>query len=379
MTITNAVEAVVALDEMECKGGKRIGVARLNSEKTLNSLSLEMIELLGPALLRWRNDPQVAAVVLHGAGERAFCAGGDIQALYRSITRNHAAGHRVDAYAETFFEAEYRLDHLLHTYPKPVITYGHGIVMGGGLGLFSASRFRLVTAKSRIALPEVTIGLFPDAGATWILKSMKPAEALFFGATGSHMNGADALRLSLATHAVVEGWPVLLNGLKAIPFSNDERDAERIGELLESLRGPLPDSPLAANADAITQALPNLPASAAELGVRLGTLAGRNEWLDRALATLRKGCPTSVGIVLEQVRRAPALSLADSFRLEMTVATHCARNRDFAEGVRALLIDKDNAPKWQYPTLEALPAEHVAAHFEPPWPANPLANLEEAQ
>jgi enoyl-CoA hydratase/carnithine racemase len=369
--------AVVLLAETENAAGQRLGVITLNSEKTLNALSLAMIEDLGPALRRWRADPRIVAVVLHGAGDRAFCAGGDIQALYHSMTRNHAAGRIVDSYAESFFAAEYRLDYLLHTYPKPVVTFGHGVVMGGGLGLFSASRYRLVTDKSRIALPEVTIGLFPDAGATWLLKSIPNHEALFIGATGTHLNGADARHVGLATHAVQSDWSRVRDALMTVRWHGDDRDATAIDQALAPVAVDLATSPLAAHSGPLTDALAELPADAGELGRRLRGLGGDDGWFDRGIATMDKGCPTSVGIVLEQVRRAALLNLADSFRLEMTVATHCARNPEFAEGVRALLIDKDNAPRWRYRALDDLPAGYVAAHFAPPWSVNPLLDLEE--
>lgn len=369
-------DAVVRLREVEVREGARIGVAMLNAEKTLNSLSLAMIELLGPTLERWRSDPKIVAVILHGAGDRAFCAGGDIQALYHSMARNHAAGERIDDYAESFFAAEYRLDYALHTFPKPVITFGHGIVMGGGLGLFSASGYRLVTAKSRIALPEVTIGLFPDAGATWTLKALRPHHALFIGATGCSLNGADALYLGIATHAVDADWSKLFDSLSTIDWHGDASDRVRIDAMLVRSEVELSEGPLRGHDDAIATALPRLPDSAAALGAALTKLSGTDEWLDRAIATMKRGCATSVGIVLEQVRRASALTMADSFRLEMTIATHCARNPDFAEGVRALLIEKDNAPRWRYPDLDALPPAYVESHFVEPWPVNPLSNLE---
>ena len=141
-------------------GPGHIAVATLNVPATLNSLDLTMVDALAAALVQWRDDPAVAMVYLRGAGDRAFCAGGDIQALYRSCKANREAGSRVDSYAEDFFEREYRLDYVLHTFPKPVLCFGHGVVMGGGLGLLAASRFRVVTPKSRVAMPEITIGLF---------------------------------------------------------------------------------------------------------------------------------------------------------------------------------------------------------------------------
>ncbi|MYG11605.1 MAG: enoyl-CoA hydratase/isomerase family protein, partial [Gammaproteobacteria bacterium] len=171
MRTLNDESASVVLREHEAGGGQIVAEAHLNVQKTLNSLSVEMTQIITPALKAWGADERIAAIVFTGAGDRAFCAGGDIQALYHAMVRNHAAGHTVDSYPFEFFENEYRMDYLIHTCPKPVVSVGHGVVMGGGLGIFSASRFRVVTETSRIAYPEVTIGLFPDAGGTAMLRS----------------------------------------------------------------------------------------------------------------------------------------------------------------------------------------------------------------
>ena len=148
----------ILISEVETLNGHIIGRARLNVEATLNSLSLEMVRLLTPALLDWQEREEVVAVVISADSERAFCAGGDIQALYRAIDANHSAQSIVDDYPFRFFEEEYRLDYLIHTFGKPVVTVGHGIVMGGGLGVFSASSHRVLTETSRLAVPEITIG-----------------------------------------------------------------------------------------------------------------------------------------------------------------------------------------------------------------------------
>lgn len=185
-------------------GPGHIAVATLNVPATLNSLDLTMVDALAEALAQWRDDPAVAMVYLRGAGDRAFCAGGDIQALYRSCKANQAARRRIDTYAEDFFEREYRLDYDLHTFPKPVLCFGHGVVMGGGLGLLAASRFRVVTPKSRVAMPEITIGLFPDAGGTTLLSAMPGSLGLFLGLTGTHFRGGDARALGLGTHLIAD-------------------------------------------------------------------------------------------------------------------------------------------------------------------------------
>jgi enoyl-CoA hydratase/carnithine racemase len=375
MQPVNDPAAPMLLFEHSVAGGRILAEARFNSEPTLNSLSLEMIEILTPALDRWEDDSRVTAVLITGAGDRAFSAGGDIQALYRAIVKNHQAGAVVDDYPFRFFEHEYRLDYRLHTYPKTIVCVGHGIIMGGGLGVFSGSRYRVVTEKSRIALPEVTIGLFPDAGGTWLLRNLPEQVAVFIGLTGSSLNGADALALGLGTHSVsLAEHETVRDRLLEMDWSGDaDADDARVRAVLDAL--PAADMP----ETQVTQLPDSLSASGtpAEVAQRIAGLEGKGKWIDGGIAAMARGCPTTIGIVVEQLRRARTMSLAEAFQLEMIVATHCANHPDFAEGVRALLIDKDNQPDWRYKKLEDLPEAYVAEHFEAPWPQNPLHDLEE--
>lgn len=375
--LLNEASAVVVLEERTTQSGHTLAVATLNFEKTLNSLSLPMIAILAPQLARWNGRGDVVAILLRGAGERAFCAGGDIQALYHGMTRNHSAGKQVDDYPSRFFESEYRLDYAIHRSTKPVICFGHGVVMGGGLGLFSASQYRLVTERSRIAMPEVTIGLFPDAGASWILKGLSSGLAAWLGMTGTHMMAADALHIGLGTHAVPSAtWSTLVDGLTHARWQGGRADKLQIEACIEACGRPtLPDSALAGHASMLASVIPALPATLEETAAALTELSGRDEWIDKGLATMQSGCPASVGIVHEQLRRVGSMSLADTFRMELNVANHCARNPDFAEGVRALIIDKDNKPAWRYGSLRDLPHDYVTAHFETMWPTHPLADL----
>lgn len=372
---TNDPGAPLLLYEHDTGSGHRLAEARMSSEATLNALSLPMIEILMPALARWEADDSVAAVLLTGAGERAFSAGGDIQALYRAMTKNHRAGAVVDDYPFRFFEQEYRLDYRLHTFPKPLISMGQGVIMGGGLGVFSGARYRIVTESARIAMPEVTIGLFPDAGATWLLRGMPRHLATFVALTGVHMNAAEALSVGIGTHAVAtaHGGDVR-KALRVVPWrGNAAADHEQVQRYLAGLKPPpLPASRLG---DVSPDVTPD--GSVLEVVERLRALSGRSKWIDGAIAVMNRGCPASLGIVVEQLERAPALTLAESFRLEMVVATHCANHPDFTEGVRALIIDKDNSPRWRYPSLESLPEAYVAEHFQAPWNRNPLEDLEE--
>jgi len=373
----NADQAPVQLFLHPTESGHAIAEARLNNPATLNALSLDMIEIMFPALETWARDERVVAVILSGSGERAFSAGGDIQNLYRAIAHNHEQGERVDEYPYEFFEKEYRLDYRLHTFPKPLIALGHGVMMGGGLGIFMAADFRLVPEKSRIAMPEVTIGLFPDAGGTWMLRNMAEHHALLLGMTGASINSADALMAGLATHSLpADRTDAFQTELSSLDWRCDvAADSELIGQVLErqpdaALPNPnLVDVPETLNGDG----------SLLDVAERIRALAERSDWLARAVSTMDHGCPTTVGIVAEQLTRAPELSLADCFRMEMTIATHCADNHDFAEGVRALLIEKDNAPNWQFGDIESLPRGYVLSHFEEPWARNPLADLEAEQ
>ena len=379
MSMTNVSPGPPVLTfEHEVASGLLVAEARLNCVATLNALSLEMIDLLIPAVSRWAHDDRVVAVILSGAGERAFCAGGDIQALYRAMQINHQAGERVDEYPYEFFEREYRLDYCLHTYPKPLIVLGHGVIMGGGLGLFRAADVRLVTENVRIAMPEVTIGLFPDAGGTWLLKKLKEHQALFLGLTGAYLNAADAMFCGLATHAEsAAGLEGLLEEILQLEFNAEPgADLLRIETLLASRANPeLPEAQLTAVDDSLSA-----DGSLMDVVSRVRALAGQSTWIDRAIASMDRGCPATAGVVLEQIRRGHSLDLADSFRMEMTIATHCADNHDFSEGIRALLIDKDNRPAWQFTDLESLPWGYVESHFNEPWAENPLhdlGNLEE--
>ncbi len=353
--------------------GAVVGVATLNSPGTLNSLTLDMINLLSPRLDEWRDDAKVVCVVIRGSGDRAFCAGGDIQALQQAINENQAAGTIVNNYPETFFEREYRLDYALHCYPKPVVVLGGGVVMGGGLGIFAGGNIRVVTPKSRIALPEITIGLFPDAGASWLLGQLPSGQAAFLGLTGSHLNGADALACGLGTHASsIETLHDLPGVLAEVAWSAEAPAHQaQAADAVQGAAGDveLPDAQLLRVTKDISLGTGLEPMAA------LRAQAGASDWIDKGLKTMEAGCPTSLAVVCEQLRRVRSMNLRECFQLEMIVAAQCARHDDFAEGVRALLVDKDNNPQWAYSSLEAIPQSHVDAHFTAPWSVNPLNDI----
>lgn len=380
----------VLFHELTAANGQRIGVATLASEKTLHAISLEMVKLLTPQLLQWQADPGVAMVILQAQGEKAFCAGGDLQQLYRAMRAHHAAADRDDIrgnrYAAEFFEHEYRLDYLIHSFAKPILCWGHGIVMGGGIGLMAGCSHRVVTEKSRLAMPEITIGLYPDVGGSWFLARMPGKTGVFLALTGAHLNAADALFAGLADYRVAHASKqAVIDALLAQDWGQG-RDAELLDRVLEGAQAASLDatapatvsfapSNLRSHYDQI-EALcrrPTLP----EIVAGILALQTDDPWLLKAMATLRAGAPGSAWLGYALQQRVRHLSLAEVFRLEFVVSLHCAARPDFVEGIRALIIDKDQQPQWRPATLAEATPQWVEGFFDDPWPAaqHPLADL----
>ena len=250
----------VVFEEKAAANGARIGVARLNAEKTLNALSLEMIDLLAERMATWAADPDVALVVLEGAGEKAFSAGADLHKVRETMLAHHASAQRDDirgnAYAAGFFGHEYRLDYMIHTYPKPVLCWGHGIVMGGGVGLMSGASHRVVTSESRVAMPEIAIGLFPDVGGSWLLGRMPGETGLFLALTGARLQASDALFVKLADYCIDHAHKsAVFDALCAQPWGSASGDNHR--QLCAVLRAfaaaDLPHGPLRQHFDLINK------------------------------------------------------------------------------------------------------------------------------
>ncbi|HVW69399.1 MAG TPA: enoyl-CoA hydratase/isomerase family protein [Steroidobacteraceae bacterium] len=374
---------VVLFREQETAGGARIGFAQLNAERALNALSLDMIRLLDPRLRRWAADPSIACVVLHGAGAKAFCAGGDVRFLRDAILAQHDTA-APNPQAQAFFAEEYRLDFRIHTYPKPILVWGSGIVMGGGLGLLAGASHRVVTETSRIAMPEITIGLYPDVGGSWFLRRMPGRTGLFLGLTGAPLNGSDALEVGLADFFLRSADQQRLFEQLALERWS-ERSEDNRGVLSGVLRrlaaeatAVRPTSNVQTHAALIQQLTDG--DSLAEVVASITGYAGEDTWLEKAAASLAAGSPSSAALVWELWHRARHLSLAEVFRLELIVSLQCCAHPDFAEGVRALLVDKDNQPRWTPPTLAGVTPQWVEEHFAAPWSvwaneAHPLADL----
>ncbi len=348
----------------------------LSAPRSINALTLDMVERLHRYLHELAQDPEAAAVWLDGDGERGFCAGGDVRAM-RDSALVAAGGRALDA--ERFFELEYRVDYLLHNFPKPVLCWGNGIVMGGGMGLLVAASHRIATPCSRFAMPEVTIGLYPDVGASWFLQRMPGATGLFCALTGASLNAADALYSGLADYLLPgELRSSLLSQLLNLDWQFEaEEDAQLLTAVLTDLEAEhdvcLPESHLKARAELIDQLCESL--QPAHMDEAMAGLHGDDRWLNTAGENFSRGSASTGRIVLEQYQRGAALSLAEAFQMELVVSANRVRDPEFIEGVRAQLVDKDRRPQWQYASLASVPDDYIAALFEPPWESHPLADL----
>lgn len=370
----------VILREFATACGQRFGHATLNAPKSLNALSLAMIDRLAPQLDAWAADPGIVGVLLDGAGEKAFCAGGDVAALYHAIQAMPAG--EAPPEAKAFFEHEYRLDYRIHTYPKPIVCWGQGIVMGGGIGLLAGASHRVVTPSTRMAMPEITIGLYPDVGGSWFLRRMPGRTGLFLALTGAPLNAADARFAGLADFILAEAererLPVLLAETRwEAPATAGRANHARLGALLDRLGASttVPESPLRAHFDRIEALIGH--DDLADIAARLAALVEEADpWLAAAGKTFTRGAPSSARLSWALWQRTRHQSLAEVFRTEYHVSVACTEHRDFAEGVRALLIDKDRNPRWQYATLADMPDAVVEDHFRARYSGgDPLGDL----
>ena len=329
------------------------GVITLNRPKALNALTHAMVLQIDPQLRAWARDGAVSRVILKAAGERAFCAGGDVRQIY-----DLGRAGRPDE-SQTFFRDEYVLNHLIGTYPKPYVSLIDGICMGGGFGLSAHGTYRVGGERYLFAMPEVNIGLFPDVGGTHVLPLLPGAAGIYLAYTGARIKAADALHMGLLTHAVPSAR---MADLEAALVAG--------GEVAETLAaygfdpGPAPartHEALVADAFARGDALAVLAA----LDAAAGGTAPWAGFAGETAAALRSKCPTSLALAAEQMRRGPDLDLAGCLKAEFRVVERMLRGHDFYEGVRALLVDKDNAPRWQPDRLEAVDPAVIAAHFDP--------------
>ena len=365
----NEVSDVIA----EIQG--RVGFITLNRARALNALSLGMIRDLTTALLAWRDDPQVLAVAVRGMGKEgpfgAFCAGGDIRFF-------HQAALSGDPALEDFFTEEYTLNHLISTYAKPYIAFMDGVVMGGGMGISQGGSVRIVTERTKMAMPETHIGLFPDVGGGYFLSRCPGRVGEYLALTGQALTGNEAVAVGLADGCVDSArLPVLWETLMATPFESSAAIEHWVA------------TSFAANHDRPTLGTAQINAFFSLASVRAivqALEADPSDWARDTAAVLRKRSPLMLHVVLEQVRRARSMGLADDLRMERDLVRHCfntahlgrsGSTSETVEGVRALAVDKDHSPKWNPARIEDVTPEMVTPFFVSPWPphAHPLRSL----
>ena len=318
-----------AVPEIIARVAGHVGRLTLNRPKALHSLTTPMCLALSEALLAWREDPAVDLVLIDHAGERGFCAGGDIRMMAEAGRSDPDAG-------AAFFLAEYRMNELIHRYPKPVVAVMDGVTMGGGVGLAAYCRYRVATERTVWAMPETAIGLFPDVGTGWLLPRLPGEFGTWLALTGARLKAADCVHLGLATHYVESAR---LEGLKALLIAAPYGAAKALARFSDD-PGP---SALAGKQKALDALFAH-----DTVGSIMAALQAGSSWAQEQAAILQTRSPTSMTIALRELRqaRAKALSFADEIALEYRLACRIIRTADFQEGVRAVVVDKDNAPEW---------------------------------
>ena len=360
MTAQVSSKGALSLDAMQnevlAEVRNHIGHLTLNRPAGLNALTLDMVRNLHRQLDAWAQDPQIHAVVLRGAGEKAFCAGGDIRSLHDSFKSG-------DTLHEDFFVEEYALDLAIHHYRKPVLALMDGFVLGGGMGLVQGADLRVVTEKSRLAMPEVGIGYFPDVGGSYFLPRIPGELGIYLGVSGVQIRAADALYCGLADWYLESARLATLDEHLDQLQWHDTPLKDLQGLLAKFAVQQLPDAPLATLRPAIDHffAQPDVPSIVEQL--RQVTVADSHVWAVTTADLLETRSPLAMAVTLEMLRRGRELPLEQCFALELHLDRQWFERGDLIEGVRALLIDKDKAPRWNPPTLEALDAEHVASFF----------------
>jgi enoyl-CoA hydratase len=329
------------------------GIVTLNRPSALNAVTLGMVRLLHAQLMAWRDDPSITRIIVTAAGERAFSAGGDLRGIYEAAR----AGRQEDSL--TFWREEYRLNTAIKHYPKPYVALIDGIVMGGGVGLSVHGSHRVAGDKFLFAMPEVGIGFFPDVGATWFLARLQGELGTYCALTGDRLKPADGVAAGVATHRVASA---------------------RFGELIDALCGAAPvDALIGAFSEPAGQGLV-APFGAsiqrlfagecvedilARLDAEASSASADAAWAAGVAAAIRTKAPLSLKLAMAQMRRGRGWSFAECMRAEWRIVTRIAYGVDFYEGIRAVIIDKDNRPRWRPATLAEVDDAEVDRHFAP--------------
>jgi enoyl-CoA hydratase len=353
MKDTSGAAAAQVQDEILVRRDGALGHIRLNRPRALNSLTLGMVRAMAEALDAFARDDEVAVVLVDGAGERGLCAGGDIRAIYES-------GRRRDGEAERFLREEYALDARIAAYPKPYVAIMDGITMGGGVGVSAHGRHRVVTERTRLAMPETSIGFFPDVGATWLLSHAPGEVGTYLALTGATIGADDAIDAGLADRFVMSAdLPALHEALASLDSSADAAD---VAETLASLSQPGGAASLQAHRAAIDR----LMVSDDMEEIRRALEGDGSAFAAAASRALAAASPTALKLTLRLLRSGRSSgSLEECLVREYRAACRALRGHDFFEGIRAAVIDKDKRPLWSPARLEDVEEALVAEHLAP--------------
>lgn len=347
-----------AADDILLERRGALGIVTLNRPKALNTLSLAMYRVMDPKLLEWGRDRLVRGILVRGAGDRAFCAGGDVRAIYDA--RAHPNGAAGD-YKADFFREEYRLIERIHRFPKPYVALMDGIAMGGGLGVSVNGSHRVTTERSLSAMPEVHIGLFPDVGATRYLNRCPGRIGLYLALTGARIKAADMLYVGFATHHARHEWlAALTDALAVIDWRGGEERAQ-VDTVLSSFHEDPGEPPLRARRAEIDRCF-----AGGSVEAILDALAREgSDWAREARATIERASPISLKITFHQMKLGEAgVDIEQALALEYRMTQHVMAGHDFFEGIRAVLVDKDQKPRWEHAAVADVSEADVARYFE---------------
>jgi enoyl-CoA hydratase len=347
-----------AADDILLERRGALGIVTLNRPKALNTLSLAMYRAMDPTLLEWGGDPAVRAILVRGAGDRAFCAGGDVRAIYdaRAHPRDRPGDYKAD-----FFREEYRLIERVHRFPKPYVALMDGIAMGGGMGVSVNGSHRVATERSLCAMPEVHIGLFPDVGATRYLNLCPGRIGLYLALTGTRIKASDMLHVGFATHYVrYERVAELTDALAAIDWRAGAERAQ-VDAVLGRFHQNPGEPPLAALRVQIDRCF-----AGASVEAILDALAKEDsDWARETRATIERASPISLEITFHQMKLGErGMDIEQALALEYRMTQHVMAGHDFFEGIRAVLVDKDQKPRWEHASLAEVSDAEVARYFE---------------
>ena len=341
-------------DDIQFEVRETTGIVVLNRPKALNALTLDMCERFSATLVAWGADAGVRAVVVRGAGEKAFCAGGDIRNLWRE-------GKEGGALSADFFRAEYTLNQRVWAFPKPYIALIDGFTMGGGVGVSVHGSHRVATERTVIAMPETAIGFFPDVGGSYFLPRMPGELGMYLGLSGRRLKAADCVYAGLATHYVGSArLPDLEAALAAADWRAD--DAESVASAVIGRFAGDPGTPALGEHQA---AIDRCFAQDSVESIFAALEAEGGDWAKKTLDTLRRCSPTSLKVAFRQLRAGAGLGFDEAMVVEYRLSQACMARHDFYEGIRAVVMDKDNAPVWAPDRLEAVTPDLVEAHFAP--------------